>query len=76
MLTVLLGAAGSGKTKWIGEDLREKMASRRGMVLLTPEQQSHRAERRLAALCGPGFNLHGEVLSFTRMASRIFAETG
>ncbi len=76
MLTVLLGAAGSGKTKWIGEDLREKMASRRGMVLLTPEQQSHRAERALAALCGPGFNLHGEVLSFTRMASRVFAEQG
>ncbi|MBR4703694.1 MAG: PD-(D/E)XK nuclease family protein [Oscillospiraceae bacterium] len=76
MLTILLGAAGSGKTKRIGEDLREKMASRRGMVLLTPEQQSHRAERRLAALCGPAFNLHGEVLSFTRMASRVFAETG
>ena len=76
MLTILLGAAGSGKTLHICRDIREKMASRRGMVLLTPEQQSHRAERRLAAFCGPALNLCGEVLSFTRMAHRTAAELG
>ena len=76
MLTILLGAADSGKTTRIAEDIREKMASRRDMVLLTPEQQSHRAERRLSALCGPALNLHGEVLSFTRMANRVAAEQG
>ena len=49
MLRLLLGAAGSGKTKRVCEEIRDRMDERSGMVLLTPEQQSHRAERYLAA---------------------------
>lgn len=76
MLTILTGLSGSGKTKTICEEIRDNMASRTNMVLLTPEQQSHRAERRLAAVCGPALSLRAEVLSFTRMASRAALELG
>ena len=76
MLTILTGLSGSGKTKTICEEIRDNMASRTGMVLLTPEQQSHRAERTLAEVCGPKLSLHAAVLSFTRMASRAALELG
>ena len=76
MLKLVLGAAGSGKTKRVCEEIRDRMADTAGMVLLTPEQQSHRAERRLAAVCGPRLSLCGEVLSFTRMYSRAAVELG
>lgn len=76
MLTILTGLSGSGKTKAICEEVRDNMASRNNMVLLTPEQQSHRAERNLAKVCGPKLSLHAEVLSFTRMASRAALELG
>ncbi len=76
MLKLVLGAAGSGKTELICREIRDRMADRTGMVLLTPEQQSHRAERRLAAACGPRLSLCGEVLSFTRMYNRAAVEMG
>ena len=76
MLTILTGAAGSGKTRRICGMIRAQLPHKRNMVLLTPEQQSHRAERRLAAACGPGLSLCGEVLSFTRMYSRAAVELG
>ena len=77
MLTLILGGAGSGKTRLVYRQLRAAMeAGRTGLVLLTPEQQSHRAERELAAFCGPALSLHGEVLSFTRLYSRAAAELG
>ncbi|MBR3059703.1 MAG: ATP-dependent nuclease subunit B, partial [Oscillospiraceae bacterium] len=76
MLRLILGAAGSGKTRRVCEEIRDGMRGRDGLVLLTPEQQSHRAERRLAAVCGPALSLHGEVLSFTRMYNRAALEIG
>ncbi len=76
MLKLLLGPAGSGKAGQVCREIRESMDERTGMVLLTPEQQSHRAERRLAAVCGPRLSLCGEVLSFTRMYNRAAVELG
>ena len=76
MLRFLLGAAGSGKTKLACEEIRDRMGERDRMVLLTPEQQSHRAERILSAVCGPRLSLCGEVLSFTRMYNRAAVEMG
>ena len=76
MLRLVLGAAGCGKTRRVCEEIKARMEHTGGMVLLTPEQQSHRAERRLAAVCGPRLSLCGEVLSFTRMYNRAAVELG
>ena len=76
MLTILLGLAGSGKTEAVCREIKARMASCGRMVLLTPEQQSHRAERLLAGVCGPALSLHAEVLSFTRMYNRAALELG
>lgn len=76
MLTCILGPAGSGKSRRIYSRIRDLLDLRRDMVLLTPEQQSHRAERELAAFCGSRLSLSGEVLSFTRMYNRVAIQTG
>lgn len=47
-----------------------------GRILLVPEQYSHSFERRLCEFGGDGVNLYAEVLSFSRLASRVFASVG
>ena len=73
---------------WLSTDRRENSAQllreitaraktgQRRMVLLVPEQFSHETERRLCAVGGDAISLHAEVLTFSRLASRVFAERG
>lgn len=56
--------------------IRRRMGGQGDMVLLTPEQRSHRTERELADICGPAVCLYAEVLSFTRLYTRVAAQTG
>jgi len=77
MLTILFSRDAAALTR----ELLKRIASaagekREGMLLLVPEQFSHRAERSMAQLCGDGISLAAEVLSFTRLASRVAAECG
>ena len=75
MLKLLLGRAGTGKTTEIlGTMARE--GERRPQLLIVPEQHSHDAERQLCAVGGNGVSLCAEVLSFTRLASRVFSVGG
>ncbi len=77
MLTLILGRAGSGKTGMIYQSLKEDVEKRiEGSILIVPEQYSHAAERMLAMSCGDSASLYAEVLSFTRLSSRVLAETG
>jgi ATP-dependent helicase/nuclease subunit B len=76
----VVGRAGSGKT-WrcleaIRARLRENAATGNRLLLLVPEQASFQMERALIEtpdLCG---YTRCEVLSFQRLAYRIFSETG
>lgn len=74
MLKIIYGPARSGKTYRILDEIKRN--GKTGLVMLTPEQGSHEAERALAAHCGAQVNLRAEVLSFTRLCSRVFAELG
>ncbi len=75
MLKLLLGRAGTGKTTAILKTIAAE-AAHRPQVLIVPEQHSHDAERHLCAVAGNQVSLHAEVLSFTRLASRVFSVTG
>ena len=57
----------------LARDVEEK---RGGRILLVPEQASHAYERCLAARAGDCASRYAEVLSFTRLATRVFAQTG
>ena len=77
MLQLYLGRAKSGKTAAVTEEIRAHVAAREGgSVLLVPEQYSHEAEVELLRVCGDRLSLYGEVLSFSRLASRVEAELG
>lgn len=51
-------------------------AGERRLVLLVPEQFSHSAERRLCELGGNAISRRAEVLSFSRLAERVFGKLG
>ena len=74
MLKLLLGRAGTGKTHALLETIAAQCD--RPQVLIVPEQHSHNMERQLCAMGGNQVSLHAEVLSFTRLASRVFSVHG
>ncbi len=77
MLRLILGAAGSGKTSLVTQEIREKVSACRGVIfLIVPEQYSFEAERELCSVCGDTLSLYAEVLSFSRLAVRVFQEKG
>lgn len=77
MLRLILGRAKSGKTSAVMDEIRDRVAKREGnTVLLVPEQYSHEAEREMLCVCGDSMSLFAEVLSFTRLASRVENECG
>jgi ATP-dependent helicase/nuclease subunit B len=48
----------------------------RGLRLIVPDQFSHGAERQLCQVCGDSLSLYGEVVTFTGLCSRVFAQAG
>ena len=74
MLKIFYGAAGTGKSAAIMDEIRRSEGSGVRCVLLVPEQYSHEAERELCSVCGEGLSLYAEVLSFTGLAREVSAE--
>ncbi|MGM9607555.1 MAG: PD-(D/E)XK nuclease family protein [Oscillospiraceae bacterium] len=75
MLTLLLGRAGTGKTNTILNRLGED-SKVRPQLLIVPEQYSHDTERRLCKALGNAGARRAEVLSFTRLYSRVCDRAG
>ncbi len=76
-MRIIIGRSRSGKTAFIMRELAKAAAARRGrQYLIVPELFSHAYERRLAEETHNQGARTAEVLSFTRLAGRIFAETG
>lgn len=57
----------------IADDVKQKRA---GRIFIVPEQTSHDAERKLAEFAGDTASRFAEVVSFTRLVSRVSAYTG
>lgn len=77
MLELILGKNWRANRDRVLEQMaRDVAAGREKLVLLVPEQASHEYERRLCAAAGDRASRYGEVLSFTRLASRVFSQTG
>lgn len=77
MLTIMTGPAGSRKSDLLLNQILENAGNgMTGQLLLTPAQCSHETERRLAAAGGPSICRSAEVLSFSRLATRVFSAEG
>ena len=75
MLNFILGRPGGGKTSYIIEEIRKKVALGEKCLLLVPEQQTFVSESMLADL-PPSSALCFEVVTFSRLAARVFGEYG
>ena len=70
-ITLLLGRAATGKTRWIYERIRALQERGSRAILLVPEQFTFETEQRLLEELGGLVGI--EVLSFGRLAERISA---
>ena len=75
MLHLLLGRAGAGKSETIFSRLCLR-GQDRPQLLIVPEQYSHETERALCRRGGNRTSDFAQVLSFTRLANRVFAQVG
>lgn len=81
MLEIISGRAGSGKTAYCLEQIRNKLLAQPvgdAIILLLPEHMTYKAERELAAMLakeGRGF-CRCYVYGFRRFAYQILQETG
>ena len=77
-LQFILGNSGSGKTRYIHENIiRQADADpNRNFLVIVPEQFTMQTQRELVSL-HPGHSIMNiDVLSFNRLAYRVFDETG
>ncbi|HEY8499637.1 MAG TPA: helicase-exonuclease AddAB subunit AddB [Clostridia bacterium] len=77
-LRFIYGRAGSGKTRFCLNEIKSRIndGTTRPLLLLVPEQFTYQTEKDLIKVLGMGGILKTEVLSFRRLAFRIFNETG
>ena len=75
MLKIIIGRAGTGKSTQVLSQLCAA-GPLRPQILIVPEPRSHETERALCAMGGASVSLWAEVLSFSRLASRIFQCAG
>ncbi|MGI6006602.1 MAG: helicase-exonuclease AddAB subunit AddB [Ruminococcus sp.] len=77
-LQLIAGSSGAGKSHWIYEKIiKESMANPRGTYLLVvPEQFTMQAQSELVAMHPRHAVLNIDIISFQRLAYRIFNEVG
>lgn len=79
MLKLILGRAGTGKTRYCLDEIRERLlASPEGppLILILPEHATFQVERELAATPQLGGFARAHVFGFRRLAHRVLLETG
>ena len=76
MLHFVLGTAGTGKTTFLREKIKEVVNQGKKVILIVPEQFSFESERALFKILGAKDSLSVEVLSFTRLCNSIFRAFG
>ncbi|MGE4284560.1 MAG: helicase-exonuclease AddAB subunit AddB [Clostridia bacterium] len=77
-LRLIYGRAGSGKSYFCLNEIKEKLEDGRNtpLILLVPEQYTLQTERNLIRMLGSAGIMRAEVLSFQRLAYRVFNEVG
>lgn len=75
----IFGRAGTGKSRFCLEQIKKKIESNNDnnkLILIVPEQYTFDTEKKFLDIVTEKGFLRGEVLSFKRMAHRVFEECG
>ena len=74
----ILGRSGTGKTRFIYNDIKQKIREQSGkpLILIVPEQFNFQAHKDLIKVLDEKGMMGVEILSFQRLAHRVFEEVG
>lgn len=75
-LKIVYGKAGTGKSEFIFNEIKNKINGNEKIYIITPEQFSFTAEKKLLQAVGNNAVINAEVLTFERMAYRVINEVG
>lgn len=75
-LQLILGRSGTGKSEYIYNEIKEKIDNKEKLYIITPEQFSFTAEKKLLEVIGRNAVINAEVINFNRIATRVFTEIG
>ncbi|WP_027088276.1 helicase-exonuclease AddAB subunit AddB [Cohnella panacarvi] len=78
-LRLITGRSGSGKTRFVLDEIRSKLQQDplgAPLILIVPEQATFQAEYAMVTTPGLGGFMRAQVLSFRRLAFRVMQETG
>ena len=76
MLKLILGPAGSGKSRLLYDKIAELASQQKESLLIVPDSMSHLAERRLLLHCGNKVSRYARVCTLSRLAKDILAAAG
>ena len=75
-LRLIYGKAGTGKSQYCFNKIKDNIDKINPIYIITPEQFSFTAEKRLLDTLKKKSVINAEVITFNRMADRIFTEVG
>lgn len=75
-LRLICGRSGTGKSEYCFNEIVSRVKNEKKIYIITPEQFSYAAEKRLLEKFENGAVINAEVLSFNRMAYRVAQEVG
>lgn len=75
-LRIIYGRAGTGKSRFCIEQIKKKIEDNNKLVLIVPEQFTFQTENRMLEEIGERYVLKAEVLSFKRLAYKVFNSCG
>lgn len=73
-LRLIYGKSGTGKSEFCFQEIREKIEGPNKIYMITPEQFSYTQERKMLDVLRQNAVINAEVLTFARMAYRVFAQ--
>ncbi len=77
MVTIIYGPANTGKSRAMLQTVcRRAEQQTGGQILLVPDRKSHDMERELCTVGGDSICRYAEVLTFSRLAQRVFEQSG
>lgn len=75
-LRFIYGTAGTGKSEFCFNEIKNNIKNKEKIYIITPEQFSYSAEKKLLEEINTNASVNAEVISFNRIANRVFTEVG
>ena len=75
-LRLVYGRSGAGKSQFLLDEIKDKINKDKKIYIVVPEQFSFSMEQRLLNTVGKGSIINAEVLTLSRMGTRVISELG